>query len=275
MLGWLFPRLIAGAVSVLVYPFHTTVNWLNTSTDSLPQYWRARQELIATIEDLQIRLATETGTQLSVRRLREENQRLRALLGEVETNERILARVLNRPISLPYDLIQLDRGSRDGVEVGATVFVGFDSVIGVVVFAANNYSLVELVTSHGFKSTAYVIGPGVFLPLDGVGGGMARLRAPQGLDLPLGSPVILPGVSSGVYGEVVSVQNEPTQPEQFAYVAPPFSLEELVYVTVAREVFLSASGQEVDESVRQALQSRFVADELLDPESEVEGLVSP
>lgn len=262
ILGWLFPRIISGVVSIVVYPFQATSEWLNTSTDSFPQYLRSRQELITTIEDLRARLATEAVTQLSVQRLREENQQLRALLGETGTSERILARVLSRPTILPHDLIQLDQGSNHGIKVGATVFVGLDSVIGVVVFTATNYALVELVTSPGFQSTAYVIGPGVFLPLDGVGGGMARLRAPQGLDLPLGSPVILPGVNSGVYGEVVSVQNESTQPEQFAYVTPAFSLNELLYVTVAREVFVPATGKEVEESVRQLVQSLFVVTEI-------------
>ena len=115
--------------------------------------------------------------------------------------------MIARPNSLAYDLMQIDRGSDHGITVGVPVYSGLDTVVGVVVEVSAKYSFVELFTTPGFESTAYIIGPNVFSNLEGVGGGVARVKLPQGVPLDVGQLVLMPGVSNGVYGEIISVEN--------------------------------------------------------------------
>lgn len=212
---------------------------------------------MAQVEKLQQSAAVSGGTKLSVERLLVENMALRAATNFGTTTNRVVSRVIAQPSRLTYDHLQIDKGSQSGIVVGAPVFIGLDTVVGVVVYTAPTYSLVELVTTPGFTSTAYVVGPNIFAALEGMGGGVARVRVPQGVNLEVGNLVLLPSVSSGVYGEIVSLENPPSQPEQYGYVTPPISLQSLFYVSVALDIPMPVTAAEVDANIQKQVRDYF------------------
>lgn len=256
--GFLFPRLLSVVSAIVLYPVQSISSWYHYSSQTLPQYLRGRTALIEEIETLNQHIANETGTDLTIRRLQQENNELRAAVHFGTTTDRVVAGVLAEPTSLSYDLLQIDKGSRDGILLGAPVFVGVDTVIGVVSHVATSYAFVELITTPGFAATAFILGPNVFAPLEGVGGGIARVRLPQGIPLLEGNLVILPSTESGVYGEVVAVENLPTQPEQFGYVAPPIPLQSLLYVSVAKDIPSKKTVPEIETDTEDWIKEYFV-----------------
>lgn len=255
--GMLFPWFISTVSSIILYPIHATSAWIKTSDGVFPIYLRSRSELIEEIELLRKELATETGTQLSVKRLLEENMQLRSLAKVAVEDERLIARVLARPDQLSYDLLQIDKGIRDGVKVGAPVFTGVDSIIGVVVHTNESYSFVDLFTSPGFELTAFIIGPNIFSTVEGMGGGVARVRLPQGVPIRKGQLVVLPSVSGGVYGEIVRVEDAPTQPEQYGYITPPLAMNNLLYVSVGLKEVSPKTEDEINAVLREELRNSF------------------
>lgn len=255
--GWLFPPVLSGVSFVVLYPITAVSSWYHYGEGAFPSYLRSRAQLTKEIDGLKATIANDMGTELSVKRLLEENMQLRTAAQVSTSTNRIAARVIAQPTKLSYDLLQIDQGSLSGVVVGAPVFLGVDTVIGVVVYVAPTYAFVELVTTPGFSATAYIVGPNVFANLEGIGGGVARVRVPQGIALREGNLVLLPSVSGGVYGEVVRIENVPTQPEQFGYVTPPLSLQSILYVSVAKDAPSEKSESEIEESVRTAVQSYF------------------
>ncbi len=256
-LGLLLPRFISGLSLVVLYPVHIASSWYQESTQALPKYLRSRSEVLSELESLKKQIASETGTALTVRRLMQENKELRAAAEFSTSTSRLVAGVTAEPSSLLYDLLQIDKGSNQGVQVGAPVFLGTDTVIGVVAHTAPTYAFVELVTTPGFRATAYVLGPNVFAPLEGVGGGVARVKLPQGIKLEIGNLVLLPSTDGGVYGEIVAIENLPTQPEQFGYVTPPLSLQSILYVSVANELPIARSQVELEATVRERISEYF------------------
>lgn len=263
--GWVFPVLLSSVSHIVLYPVTAVSTWYQYSDSLLPNYLRSRVELTKEIEELKRTIANDTGTELSVRRLLEENMQLRTAAQVSTSTNRIAARVLAQPTKLSYDLLQIDQGSDSGVVVGAPVFLGVDTVIGVVVEVAESYAFVELVTTPGFVATAYIVGPNVFATIEGIGGGVARVKVPQGIPLREGNLVLLPSVSSGVYGEVVRVENIPTQPEQYGYVTPPLPLQSLLYVSVGKHAPITKSDSEIEQSVRDNVEAYFRLDSI--PES--------
>lgn len=252
--GLIFPWFISMVSAVVMYPFHATSTWVKTSDGMFPIYLRSRETLINEVEKLRTEIATQSGTQLSIRRLMDENIQLRGMANAASTDkERLVARVLSRPGQLSYDLLQIDRGSASGVMVGAPVYTGVDSILGIVVQVYDNYSFVDLFTSPGFESTAFIFGPNVFSPIEGIGGGVARVRLPQGVSIEEGQLVILPGVSNGIYGEIARVENEPTQPEQYGYITPPLAINNLLYVSVGLNPIVQESALEIDQTIRTML----------------------
>ena len=114
-LGYIAPAVIEGVSRVVLYPVHTTHEWFRNSQARLPMYLKDQADLIKRISELENELAIASGTDLTTQRLYEENVWLRQLLG-VNTNARIAAAVIARPNELPYDLMQIDKGSDDGIK---------------------------------------------------------------------------------------------------------------------------------------------------------------
>ena len=256
LLGWLAPVVPATVSSVVFYPVHAVRVWVMESEHSLALFIQEKHELIERISELERHLAERSGTAQTITRLQDENETLRSLLNQ-EQPERIAARVLARPNQVPYDILHIDRGRADGVVVDAPVYMGVDQVIGFVFYAARDYSLVHLVTTPRYSATAYVIGPDIYTTAEGVGGGMLRVRVPQGVSVEEGDLVILPAVSSGIYGEIVHIETTPTQPEQYGYVALEVPLQSLRYVTIGQNPIRPTSFAEAAARVERARDDLF------------------
>ena len=238
------------------YPFDAVRIWVAESGSSLPQYIRDRSALLGELEDLKIADAIDQGNENTIRKLQIENDQFRTQLGAVPEG-RLLARVVARPNQLPYDTLMLDRGSDHGVVMDAPIFLGKDQVIGFVSSVNHKTSLVTLVTTAGFTASAYVFGPNIYTRTEGMGGGVLRVRVPQGILLQAHNLVMLPAIDSGVYGEVTYVEAAATQPEQYGYVSSAVPIQSLYYVSVGREPMVVRSFEAADAVVANVESSLF------------------
>ena len=266
----ILPGLFTTLAGLVISPVHGVREWITTSTDSLPQYLRDRDTLIKKIKDLEAEIATNQTSSLTIRRLQNENTNFRQLLN-AEVDERILASVVARPNRLPYDVIQLDQGSEDGVVLDAPIFLGLDQVVGHITHVMPNYSFATLVSTPGFSSTVYIVGPNIYTPAEGIGGGILRVRVPQGIDLSLGDMVVLPAIESGIYGEIVSLETVPTRPEQYGYVSTGVPLQGLRFVTVGTEPLTEQTFDAAKEHIETVKENYFTvpvpAGVLVEPET--------
>lgn len=255
VVAMLLPSIFSTLASVVMAPAHMVRVWLSESSDSLPQYVRERSELIDELEAAQQQLSQKSESSLTIARLQNETNSLRSLLGDTP-EERLLSTVLARPDNLPYDVIQLDKGEEDGVLYGAPVFVAGDQLVGVISHVKKSYSFATLVTAPGFRSTSYIVGPNIYTPASGIGGGLLRVQVPQGIDLEPGNLVVLPAVDSGMFGEIFLVETIPTRPEQYGYVESGIPIQSLRFVTIGRSPIEEQSfeaAQETIESVKEGL----------------------
>lgn len=256
VVGLLLPWLVSKVATIALYPIHATAAWVKNSDGVIPTYFRSKADLVSELEALRTKVATETETKLSVDRLLEENMKLRALTNVSTSSKRVVARVMASPNSLVYDSLQIDQGSQSGLEVGMPVYSGLDTVVGMVLHVTPKYSFVELFTAPNFEATAFIVGPNVFGVIEGMGGGVSRVRLPQGISLHEGQLVLLPAVFSGVYGEIAWVENHPTQPEQYGYVVPPLSINNIFYVSVDTEVVQPKTEAVIEAEIRAEIQNK-------------------
>ena len=257
IIGMLLPRLFSAVSAIFMYPVHVTNSWLEESSDFIPTLIRDKKSLHEQIEILENDLIAANRSDLTQRRLIEENNRLRESLG-ISDKARVAAAVIARPDELPYDLLQIDRGRNHGITIGSPVFVGKDVVIGLVVHTTGDYSFVELLTTPGFEATTFIQGPNITAKMEGVGGGIARVSVPQGVVLKVGNLVYLPTVEPGVFGRISYIESSPTQPEQYGYIAPDIPLSSLHFVSVGTQSQISKSIDEIDEVILERLKSELV-----------------
>jgi len=233
LVGLLLPRAISLVGMVVLYPVQNTQQWFAQTTSLLPALWRDKTELQQQAIDLEAQLAQISLGSLSEQRLREENVRLRSLLGAT-TSQRIAATVIGRPDELPFDVLQIDQGSAVVIEVGAPVYANNEDVLGVVSAVYPRSALVTLFTTAGLTTTAYLGEADRLVRVEGLGGGSARVLVPQGIPLRVNSLVYIPSIQPGVLGRIVAVENEPTQPQQFGYIVSTVPMGQLRYVSVGQ-----------------------------------------
>lgn len=233
---------------VVLYPVQETKEWFSNTTMAVPALWRDKLELQEEIKRLEVALSQQANPSLSEKRLLDENNELRSLLSAT-TSRRIAAAVIARPDQLPYDVVQIDQGSDVGVAVGAPVYANQEEVIGVVSQTYANSALITLFSTPGFIGTGYVEGSNILAKVEGIGGGALRVSMPQGIPLQVGSLVHVPSIQPGVIGEIVSVENEPTQPQQFGYIVHTDALQQLRYVSVGEVVDIHADEVSVQQYI--------------------------
>lgn len=129
----------------------------------LARYWelksRPAEELVAASRDLaRINAALELKLH-TLEDARLENVRLRGLLHYPQSSEfaTVVARVANREATSWWQRIVIRKGRSDGIRPGCPVVFG-DRVIGRVSTVHLTTSEVELVTSPGFRCTAFLEG---------------------------------------------------------------------------------------------------------------------
>ena len=253
---FLLPKLFSAAASLALSPLHSIQTWVAQSSGSFPYYLRDRSVLLQEIQDLKDLNAAQSGERFTIELLSKENQQLRSLLGDTQEG-RIVAGVIGRPNKLPYDVLVLDKGLQDGVVEGAPVFIGAQSVIGVVQKTFQKSSVVELITSPGFTASVYIVGPDIYTTATGVGGGQLRVGVPQGVTLQEGDLVIVPSASTGVYGKISVIDSVPTRPEQYGYVSPEIPLSSLHLVSVGDAALEPISFEEAQRIVDEARADLF------------------
>lgn len=227
----LAPRIFGYVGSFVLLPVIHAESWLMESGAAFPTYIRDRSALLATQSELRQQLALHAGAHLTVARLSRENEELRKLLNATTTS-RTAAGVIGRPTALPYDVFLIDKGSQDGVQENAPVYVGGDQVIGFVAEVYTDTSVVTLVTTPGFESTVYIYGPNIYTTAVGMGSGSLRVSVPQGITLTNGDLVVIPSLDAGVYGAISVVDSVPSRPEQYGYVSIEDPLQSIRYVSV-------------------------------------------
>lgn len=257
----LLPRILVFVSGVMLAPVTTVSEWFEKSDQMIPVMLRDRAELTAEIKRLESELVVAKGQDQTFYRLQDENNRLRALLG-AKPDERIVAGVIARPNDLPYDLLQIDQGARDGVLESALVYAGSDQLLGQVVQVASEYSLVKLFTSPGSELTGFIAGPDALVTIEGVGGGVARAKVPQGVPISIGNLVYVPSIQPGMFGRIEFIDNRPSQPEQYAYLTLDLSLQSLHLVAVTKSPVTPASFESIVKGKEYIIADRLLVEEV-------------
>lgn len=237
-------------VAVLFWRFFPTPGELISETIFRPLL-RGESSLNNLVRSDQRELNQEESNELDY--LRAENASLRDVLGQTDET-RIAAGVIGRPSALPYDVLMIDKGSDDGIKVDTPVYTGNNTVIGFVASTYQNSSLVALLSTPGFSSTAYIFGPNIYTTAIGIGGGVTRIHVPQGITLNIGDLVVLPSMSKGIYGTVSAVDSVPERAEQYGYLiteVPISSLRTVAVGTRPLSVMEFEEARKVVEAARQ------------------------
>ena len=233
--------------------------WLFDSTGTIPSYFRDRTKLQNEITELKSKVASYDGDRKTIANLVSENQQLLSLVSGT-SSPRVLSNIIGRPPQLPFDALLIDVGSEDGVNENAVVYINDDKAIGLIARVYPHSSLVALASSPGVESSVYVIGPDVYATAVGDGGGVMKVKIPQGIHLESGDLVVVPALGSGIYGIIDEVVSVPTEPVQNGYVTIGIPIQSLRTVTVDLSVFDEITFEEAEKVVAESVAAQLLFD---------------
>ena len=248
----LSPGVIQGAVLIgvtIVVLFAVRIVFPNALSGMVAPLWQAGSNGAESAGTL---TGFFTGTQALVRerdRLAQENASLKAehhilvskdqdllrlLGGRTETPPAIVAGVLARPPVSPYDVLVVDRGTKDDVSVGAHVFGNGGTPLGTVASASDHASRILLYSAPGISTSAWVGATRVPITLVGQGSGAFYALVPRDAQVTEGDEISVAGPGALPVGTVFEVERDPSATKirvRIKPIAQPFST---TWVTIAR-----------------------------------------
>ena len=189
-------------------------------------------------EQLRAALASTTAALADRDVLYQENLGLKARMGRDGSVRTLLAGVIVRPPTVPYDTLIVDAGRLQGVSNGALVYAGGTAVIGAVDVVYEHTARVVLFSSPGeiyqgmlMESTTH---PALPVTVEGQGGGTLSTEVPIGNDVAPGDSILLPGVAGGYVAKVVALDGKKGESFITLYLRVPVSAQELRFVEIAK-----------------------------------------
>jgi len=199
-------------------------------------------ELEAENARLRLELESADNSNLEVADLRRivlEFELLEDLRTSASLSERVVARVIDEPLSNFERTIELNKGSNDGIEVGMPVEAG-RGLVGRVVQVVRNRSRVELITDASFGVAVRLVRSGDIGVARGNGDGSLLTIEFVKVDTVVipGESVVTSGLEGSLFpggilvGTVVSARPDPVTGFQEVDVAPVVDSDRLSLVQV-------------------------------------------
>jgi len=179
---------------------------------------------------------------------------LREIRGD-RTDDRLYAGVLVTPNVSPYDSLVIDKGSYDGVVLGAVVYRNNTTPIGIIAKTDISTSVVSLFSTPGAQVDVYVRGPNVHAKATGVGAGALEVLLPHGVRVHEGNAVLLPNLRGEQIGTVAHITDDPAEPGAVASIIDVFTPTSLRFVAIAKEAFTVPTRASIEGYLRESASS--------------------
>lgn len=197
-------------------------------------YFSSRNTLEEEVQTLSDELSVARLAVIREEALKKENDELRALLSREPKDMRgILAEVILRPPSSPYDTLILNAGEDAGISVGDTVNAeGF--IIGEITRTDTAFSVLTLWSQSGKPFDVSIEGK-FSGRAEGYGSGSFYIRAPRDTAIAEGDIVIAPEVGNLILGTVSAISRDEKNPFADIYVQSPLSLRTIKFVEIIKK----------------------------------------
>ncbi|MBI5405503.1 rod shape-determining protein MreC [Candidatus Kaiserbacteria bacterium] len=191
-----------------------------------------RNATILTLENE--RLARENAALGSENRaLLQQASSIAALIGAESSAEGlrgVVAGVVARPPTSPYDTLIIARGAKAGITAGQEAFADGGVPIGVVSAVFPDFSRVTLFSAPGMRVDGWIGPRAVPVTLRGAGGGTLRASLPRSVEVKAGDAVFVPGPGALPIGNVARVDDDPLLPVITIHIQPATNLFSLTWL---------------------------------------------
>lgn len=161
-----------------------------------------------------------------------ENRELKAFQESASSTQGTIVAVLARPALTPYDTLVVDAGTHDGLEKGASVFVGEHIVLGTIEEVFPHTARVRLFSSPDVETDVFLPESDTVTVARGIGNGVFTLRIPSAISVAFHDPVQFSGGRLRILGFVDSVDVSSGDLFQTVWLRTPVNINTLQWVMI-------------------------------------------
>jgi cell shape-determining protein MreC len=169
------------------------------------QLFKSKQQLVDEKHALKQQIIDDQHLSISNTALREENAELKQMLGRDIENRAILASVLSRPNTSPYDTLIIDIGAKDNVHVGDEVIALGDFIVGYVSKVFRDTSHVTFYSSPGVKTNVFIGENNIPATAEGRGANNFVVQVPRDAVVEEGDIVTLANFDTQIFAVVDTI----------------------------------------------------------------------
>lgn len=232
LVGFIVFTFAGGVISTVVSPLWRGENAVAGKLGFVGNFFKFKSSLIDENESLKERvriLELEIASRPSDI---ESGGDLGALLGRRLETGSIVSTALVVPPQTLYDIVIIDAGSNDGVEIGSIARMTEGPILGTVFEVHHNSAKVKLYTTPGEKTAAVLERHGVPVTIEGVGGGNFRVMVSRETEVEVGDRILSADVSSQLLAVVGRVHMETTDAFKDVYARSPINVFSLHYILI-------------------------------------------
>ena len=218
------------AITPVVYVTHSIENKFSDIIEN----FRSKNALLQENKNLSDQIVNLNANYANYGELLRENQELKQVMNRASSTNLILAIVLSKPPTSPYDTIIIDGGTKVGMDVGQTVYVNGDVPIGTIDQVFLDSALVDLYSSPSDKMDARLEPEDIDVTLFGHGGGDFLVSVPHDLTVATSTVVVSKEINPHVLGVLQKAISDPRDSSQTLILSSPININELSFVEVQK-----------------------------------------
>ncbi len=165
--------------------------------------------------------------------LRAENDALKDAVGRIPADRNVvLSAILAKPNTTPYDVLMIDRGSKDGIKPEDLVFAGGDVLIGEIESVEESTSRVIMFSTPGNISQVIYGNTGRFFNAHGEGNGTFKVDVAREVEVAEGDMFFYPGLDNTLVGIARKVEFDARDSFKTVFIKSPINIQEERWVEV-------------------------------------------
>lgn len=164
-----------------------------------------------------------------------ENEKLKEILGRKISANLLLAQILTKPNRSPYDIIIVDVGQGNNVVVGQKVFARGNIPIGEVAEVSRNTSRIKLYSTPGNETSAILEGSDIDVNLVGTGSGGFEIILPKDISVHVGQAILNKNIHSRTIALVEGIVSTDRDSFKKVLAKSPVNIQELSWVQIELE----------------------------------------
>jgi len=222
----------SGFILRIVAPVWKAENAFTQSFKNIGDFFSTRKTLLAENASLKARIQSLEVEMTSLHLGEDRENVLLELLDRKPEGSSVTASVLTRPPQTPYDILVLDAGSSDGVNIGDKVYLPEGPIVGVVSDVFSKTSRIKLYSASGETTSGVLERGGVPIEALGQGGGNFKIILPRDMEVEIGDRILSADIEADLLAVVEDIRLRPTDSFKEVLAKSPTNIFSLRFVFV-------------------------------------------